>query len=64
MNVNDPIDLRDPDCVPRARRRVPVWIPIALIVAVLGAASAASVFVKDTRTVAERHGTVLQNIAL
>ena len=41
------------------RQRVPLWIPVALIVAVLGGASLAAAFAPaDTRDFAARHAHV------
>ncbi len=50
-----------PDCrhyAERPRSRLSLWVPVALIVAVLGAASLASALTPDTRDVSQRHGSV------
>ena len=46
------------------RRALAPWVPLALIVAVLGSAALASAFTPDTRDVAARHATVLTRSAL
>ena len=48
----------------RPRRALNPWIPVALIVAVLGAAALASALTPDTRDFAARHATVLTRSAL
>jgi len=48
----------------RPRRALKPWVPIALIVAVLGAAALASALTPDTRDFAARHATVLTRSAL
>ena len=50
---------------PRPRRRMPLWLPAALIVAVLGSAVlAASLAPSDTRDFKARHGYALKSQAL
>ena len=50
-----------PSCPEYANRRrspLSVWAPLAIIVAVLGAAAVASAMSTDTRDFAARHGSV------
>ncbi len=49
---------------PRPRANRSPWVPVAVIAAVLGAASLASALTTDTRDFKARHGTVLTSQAL
>lgn len=53
-------------CMPAAHRRGPIaiWLLVALIGAVLGAAMVAAALTTDTRDFASRHATVLRTQAL
>jgi hypothetical protein len=59
MNLHFPdLDPRPDDTCPSARRPLAVWILLAIIVAVLGAAAIAASVTPDTRTFVQRHGFV------
>lgn len=51
----------DPEMTRRARAPVAIWVLLALIGVVLGAAAILAAFTTDTRDFATRHGTVLES---
>jgi hypothetical protein len=54
----------DPDLARRARAPVALWVLMALIGIVLGAAALLAAFTTDTRDFAKRHATVLESRVL
>ena len=54
----------DDALIPRRHGPVPLWLLVALIVAVLGVAMAVAAVVTDTRDYAHRHAAVLPSRAL
>lgn len=48
----------------RPRGPIRAWVPLTLIAAILVAACAAANVMPDTRTFAERHGSVTRSTAL
>ncbi|HZZ94458.1 MAG TPA: hypothetical protein VFE23_17985 [Usitatibacter sp.] len=59
MHLHFPdLDPRPDDAAGSARRPVAAWMLLAIIAAVLGAATVAASLTPDTRTFAQRHGFV------
>ena len=61
--MDAPFNSRDVD-LPRSRRPLSAWIPLALIVAVLTLAGLGAASVTDTRDFAQKHASVLPGHAL
>jgi hypothetical protein len=68
MNTEDTMDFPYATAplrfAPAPRRPIAVWLLVALIGLVLGAAALAAAVSTDTRDFATRHGTVLRTQAL
>lgn len=63
--MDSPFTPKDLDRMPCRRGALPpVWVPIAVIVAVLGLAAWGASSVADTRDFSAKHSTVLKRMSL